>query len=82
MYSEEKVEEDVEFAKNNGAKYICVLIHWGDAISENVSEEQKNIADFLVNSDVDLIIGAHPSVVQPMEIRQMMMAKMYLLHIQ
>ena len=70
MYSEEKVEEDVEFAKNNGAKYICVLIHWGDAISENVSEEQKNIANFLVNSDVDLIIGAHPSVVQPMEIRQ------------
>lgn len=70
MYSEEQVKSDIEYAKGEGAQYICVLIHWGDAISESVSEEQKNIADFLVNNDVDLIIGAHPSVVQPMEVRQ------------
>ena len=70
MYSEEQVKSDVEYAKDEGAQYICVLIHWGDAISETVSEEQKNIADFLVDNDVDLIIGAHPSVVQPMEVRK------------
>ncbi len=70
MYSEEQAKSDIEYAKENGAEYICVLIHWGDAISENISDEQKEIADFLVENDVDLIIGAHPSVVQQMEVRQ------------
>ena len=67
-YSEEQVKSDIEYAKENGAEYICVMIHWGDAISNTVSKEQKSIADFLVESGVNLIIGAHPSVVQPMEI--------------
>lgn len=70
MYSEEQAKSDIEYAKENGAEFICVLIHWGDAISENVSNEQKEIADFLVENDVDMILGAHPSVVQPMEVRQ------------
>ena len=70
MYSEEQAKSDIEYAKENGAEYICVMIHWGDAISETVSEEQKDIANFLVNNGVNLIIGAHPSVVQPMEVRQ------------
>ena len=70
MYSEEQAKSDIEYAKENGAEYICVMIHWGDAISNTVSEEQKSIADFSVDNGVNLIIGAHPSVVQPMEVRQ------------
>ena len=70
MYSEEKALEDIEYAKENGAEYICVMIHWGDAITETVNSEQKETADFLVENDVDLILGSHPSVVQPMEVRK------------
>lgn len=70
MYSEEQVKSDVAYAKEQGAEYICVLIHWGDAISENVTEDQKNVAKYLIDNDVDLIIGSHPSVVQPMEVVQ------------
>ena len=70
MYSKEQVKSDLEYAKEQGAEYICVMIHWGDAITDTVTEEQKEIADYLVESGVDLIIGAHPSVVQPMEVRQ------------
>ena len=42
----------------------------GDDISETVNDEQRKIADFLVDNGVDLIIGSHPSIVQSMEIRQ------------
>ena len=70
MYSEEQVKSDIEYAKENEAEYICVMIHWGDAISSTVSKEQKEIADFLVENGVYLILGAHPSVVQPMEVSQ------------
>ena len=70
IYSEEQAKSDIEYAKENGAEYICVMIHWGDAISLNITDEQKEIADFLVENGVDLILGAHPSVVQPMEVKQ------------
>ena len=70
MYSERQAKSDIEYAKENGAEYLCVMIHWGDAISNKVTDEQKQIADFLVENGVDLILGAHPSVVQPMEVRQ------------
>ena len=64
------MKSDLKYAEEQGAEYICVMIHWGDAITDTVTEEQKEIADYLVESGVDLIIGAHPSVVQPMEVRQ------------
>ena len=70
IYSEEQAKEDIKYAKENNAEYICVIIHWGDAISDTVNEEQKEIADFLVKNGVDLILGSHPSVVQPMEVRK------------
>ena len=70
MYSEEQAKKDIEYAKEKGAEYICVMIHWGDAISETVTNEQKEIANFLVNSGVNMIIGSHPSVVQEMEVKQ------------
>lgn len=70
IYSEKQVKSDVAYAKEQGAEYICVMIHWGDAISDKVTDEQKEMADFLVESGVDMILGAHPSVVQPMEIRK------------
>ena len=70
IYSEEQAKSDIEYAKENDAEYICVLIHWGDAISETVNDEQRKIADFLVENGANLILGAHPSVVQPMEVRQ------------
>ena len=45
-------------------------MHWGDELTETVNDEQKDIADFLVENGVNLIIGSHPSIVQKMEIRQ------------
>lgn len=70
IYSEKQVKSDVDYAKKQGAEYICVMIHWGDAISDTVTDEQKKMADFLVDSGVDMILGSHPSVVQSMEIRK------------
>lgn len=70
LYSEEQAKKDIEFAKENGAEYICVLMHWGDAISETINDEQKQIANFLVDNGVNMILGSHPSVIQPMEVRK------------
>lgn len=67
IYNEEMVKNDLQYAKEN-ADYTIVLMHWGDVYKNEVNEEQKNKAKFLIDNGADLIIGAHPSVVQPMEI--------------
>lgn len=45
-------------------------MHWGDVNSSEISEYQRNITAFLVENGVDMILGSHPSVVEPMEIIQ------------
>ena len=42
-------------------------MHWGTEYSLGVSAAQAQEADYLSSIGVDLIIGAHPHVVEPME---------------
>ena len=46
---------------------MIVAMHWGVEYSLNVSSEQIRIANYLSSLGVDLIIGAHPHVVEPVE---------------
>ena len=67
IYNEEIVKQDLQYAEEN-ANYSIVLMHWGDIYSNYVNNAQKEQAKFLVDNGADLIIGAHPSAIQPMEI--------------
>ncbi|MGN1326821.1 MAG: CapA family protein [Clostridia bacterium] len=69
IYSEELVLKDLQYAKQN-SNYIIVIMHWGNVNDSTISEEQNNITGFLVNNGVDMILGSHPSVVEPMKIIQ------------
>lgn len=70
LIDKEKIKQDIEKAKEQGAEYICTMLHWGDLTSSKVNQEQQELADFLVENGVDLILGSHPAVIQPLEIRQ------------
>lgn len=69
IYSEELAKKDLEYAKAN-SNYIITIMHWGDVNTSTVSEYQDNITAFLVNNGVDMILGSHPAVVEPMQIIQ------------
>lgn len=69
IFSEEIAKQDLEYAKEN-ADYIIVIMHWGDPYATKQSKEQEKIADFLVENGADTILGNHPAVIQPMEVRQ------------
>ena len=69
IFSEEQAKKDIEYAKQK-SDTICVLMHWGDMYSNEVSEGQRKISDFLVDNCVTLIIWSYPATVQPMDIRQ------------
>jgi poly-gamma-glutamate synthesis protein (capsule biosynthesis protein) len=58
---------DINKAKANKADAILVSIHWGEEYQHKPNANQRAIADFLVRQNVDVIIGSHPHVVQPVE---------------
>lgn len=64
------IADDIARLRNNGAEIVAVAIHWGDEYKLIQNRSQEFLADFLVEQGADLIIGSHPHVIQPMEIRR------------
>jgi poly-gamma-glutamate synthesis protein (capsule biosynthesis protein) len=51
-----------------GAEVVIVSMHWGNEMSNQLNSQQISVADALTKSgDVDLIIGHHAHVVQPIK---------------
>lgn len=61
---------DIETAKLMKADIIVANMHWGDEYKLYPNQEQKNLAKFLVDNGVRLVIGSHPHVVQPIKIEE------------
>ena len=51
-------------AKKRGADFIIALPHWGEEFRLRHSHEQQEWAEWLAEQGADIIIGAHPHVVQ------------------
>lgn len=66
LYSEEKAKTDIESVRDK-VDFVIVAMHWGTEYSFNVDNKQEEIANYLSNLGVDLIIGAHPHVIQTAE---------------
>ena len=62
----DKIKQDVELAKTM-SDFIVVCPHWGIEYQHTQSEEQGNLAQYLSDIGVDLVIGTHPHVIEPVE---------------
>ena len=66
----EQIKQDMESMRQEGADFVCVTMHWQTSKNFTVTEEQKEMANFLVENGADIIIGTHPNQVESMEVRQ------------
>ena len=66
MYSADRAKSDIEKVKDQ-VDVIIVSMHWGEEYTNTPTNEQRQIAEYLSSLGVNLIIGAHPHVVQPVE---------------
>ena len=66
FYSE--LAANMKQMKKKGADIIAVYIHWGEEYQLTQNAKQKEIAQKLCDMGVDVIIGGHPHVVQPMDL--------------
>lgn len=63
-YNKDKVKEDIEYLRDK-VDVLIVAMHWGVEYTSSPTDEQKEIAKFLADLGVDIVIGNHPHVLQP-----------------
>ena len=68
LIDRERMASEIREARDKGAEIVVVAIHWGVEYVLRENSNQRALADFLVDQGVDMIIGGHPHVIQPMEI--------------
>ncbi|NLP13031.1 MAG: CapA family protein [Clostridium sp.] len=66
LLDKNKIEKDVKRAKEL-ADFIIVTPHWGTEYMHTPSKNQRELAEYMAELGVDLVIGAHPHVIQPVE---------------
>lgn len=65
-YDEEKVKEDIASVRDK-VDLLMVSMHFGVEYNHVPSSRQREIAEYLSSLGVDIVIGHHPHVVQPIE---------------
>ena len=63
------IAKDIEESKTMKPDAIIACMHWGIEYQSLPDKEQKFLADWLIQKGVNHVIGSHPHVVQPIEVR-------------
>lgn len=66
---EERLITQLDEARRK-ADAVIVFAHWGTEYSDTIDEDQQYWSDLLLEHGVDVIIGTHPHVLQPFEMRK------------
>ena len=69
LIDENLMKEQIDRAKGEEPDIIIACMHWGTEYKTTPSSTQEQLADFLFKNGVDIILGTHPHVLEPMEKR-------------
>jgi poly-gamma-glutamate synthesis protein (capsule biosynthesis protein) len=68
LIDKDQIKKDIDKVKDF-TDVIIVSLHWGIEYMHEQSDEQEDIAQFIADTgEVEVIIGHHPHVIQPVEI--------------
>lgn len=66
LLTKDKVTKDIKEARKN-ADVVMVYPHWGTENSHEVNSQQEEYVKLFSDLGVDIVIGTHPHVLQPVE---------------
>lgn len=61
----DSITKDINKAKEQNCDFIIAIPHWGNEYILHPTKEQKEWMSFFKDVGVDIVIGSHPHVVQP-----------------
>jgi poly-gamma-glutamate capsule biosynthesis protein CapA/YwtB (metallophosphatase superfamily) len=66
--NEQQILADAATARQRGAEVVVVALHWGTEYDHDPNSQQAEVAPRLIGApDIDLLLGHHAHVVQPIE---------------
>lgn len=66
LMDKEKMAKDITKAKEV-SDFVVVCPHWGTEYVLEATDYQENYAEFMLEQGVDLVLGTHPHVIEPVE---------------
>lgn len=66
MLRQERVEADLKEAREK-ADFVIAAPHWGVEYTHEIGEEEAYWANIFLKNGVDLVLGTHPHVIQPVK---------------
>ncbi len=63
-----EIGQQIQEMNEAGAEAIVVFMHWGEEYELSPNTYQKQIAQKLCDMGVDVIVGGHPHVIQPVQL--------------
>lgn len=67
LFDKTLIKKQIEQAKEQNVDMIVACMHWGTEYRTTANSEQEELANFLFENGVDIILGNHPHVLEPME---------------
>ena len=62
-----KIKRDIESLRYNNAELVIVYFHFGNEYQKQISDYQKKVVRSTINNGADVILGAHPHIIQHFE---------------
>ena len=69
LMDKEKMAKDITKAKEV-SDFVVMCPHWGTEYVLEATDYQENYAEFMLEQGVDLVLGTHPHVIEPVEMMQ------------
>lgn len=66
-YDIDSITTDIAAAKEAGADYIIVSVHWGIEHTHNQNRSQKRMAEEIAQAGANIIMGSHSHCTQPFD---------------
>jgi poly-gamma-glutamate capsule biosynthesis protein CapA/YwtB (metallophosphatase superfamily) len=61
-----KLGAAIRDARSHANLVVC-LVHWGIENSQTITDKQRELARWLIDHGVDVVVGSHPHCVQPLD---------------
>ncbi len=78
LLKKEEIMADIQKAKSMGVHKIIAFVHWGSEYKHTPNDYQKYYEKLFFENGVDIIIGSHPHVLQPMRLESVDSAQKFI----